>query len=116
MTFIEEAVIGEFISKVSDSAFDISKVKIKQAVENRKNKHQSPESQMYNIVVDVLNKITYGEYENDQDKIYDAAEKILKGFKSGIGNNKDNDRKSIKIGLSDICESVDENKCADFMK
>ena len=80
MTFIEEAVIGEFISKVSDSAFDISKVKIKQAVENRKNKHQSPESQMYNIVVDVLNKITYGEYENDQDKIYDAAEKILKGF------------------------------------
>lgn len=112
MTFIEEAVIGEFISKVSDSAFDISKVKIKQAVENRKNKHQSPESQMYNIVVDVLNKITYGEYENDQDKIYDAAEKILKGFKSGIGNSEDD----IKLGLNDICENVDENKCTDFMK
>ncbi len=112
MTFIEEAVIGEFISKVSDSAFDISKVKIKQAVENRKNKHQSPESQMYNIVVDVLNKITNDEYENYQDKIYDVAEKILKGFK----NDEDNNRKSIKIGLSDICENVDENKCTDFMK
>ncbi len=67
---------------------------------------------MYNIIVDVLNKITYGEYENDQDKIYDAAEKILKSFKSGIDNSENN----IKLGLSEICENVDENKCIDFMK
>ena len=68
MTFIGEAIIGEFISKVSDSIVEISKAKIKEAVKNRKDKHQSPESQIYNIMVDVLNKITYGEYENDQDK------------------------------------------------
>ncbi len=112
MTFIGEAIIGEFISKVSDSIVEISKAKIKEAVKNRKDKHQSPESQIYNIMVDVLNKITYGEYENDQDKIYDAAEKILKSFKSGIDNSENN----IKLGLSEICENVDENKCIDFMK
>lgn len=112
MTFIEEVIIGEFISKVFDTVVDISKVKIKEAVKNRKNKHQSPESQIYNIVVDVLNKITYDEYENDQDKIYDVAEKILKGFKSGIDNSGDN----IKLGLSELCKNVDENKCTDFIK
>ena len=112
MTFIGEAIIGEFISKVSDIVVDISKFKIKEAVKNRKNEHQSPESQIYNIMVYVLNKISYDEYENDQDKIYEAAEKILKSFKSGIDNSENN----IKLGLSEICENVDENKCIDFMK
>ncbi len=112
MTFFEEAIIGEFISKVSDIVVDISKFKIKEAVKNRKNEHQSPESQIYNIIVDVLNKISYVEYENDQDKIYDAAEKILKSFKNGIDNSENN----IKLGLSEICENVDENKCTDFKK
>lgn len=112
MTFIGEAIIGEFISKVSDSIVEISKDKIKEAVKNRKNEHQSPESQIYNIMVYVLNKITYDKYKNDQDKIYDVAEKILKGFKSGIDNSEDN----IKFGLNDIYDNVDETKCTDFMK
>ncbi|MCI9229249.1 MAG: hypothetical protein HFG86_14735, partial [Dorea sp.] len=111
MMFIEEAIIGEFISKVSDSIVDISKVKIKEEIKNRNTKHQSLESQIYNIVVDVLNKVTYDEYENNQDKIFDVAEKILKGFKSGVDN-----KNNIKLGLSDICENIDENKCIDFMQ
>ena len=116
MVLIGDAVFGGVVSKVLNDITDVSKEKIKEVTKKRNNKHQSLESQIYNIVVDVLNKITYDEYEDNQDKIYDVAEKILKGFKSSEDNNKDNDRKSIKIGLSDICESVDENKCIDFMR
>ncbi len=39
MTFFEEAIIGEFISKVSDIVVDISKDKIKEAIKSRKNEH-----------------------------------------------------------------------------
>lgn len=112
MTFISEAVFGGVVSKVLSDITDVSKDKIREATKKKNNKHQSLESQIYNIVVDVLNKITYDEYGDNQDKIYDVAEKILKGFKSNENDNKG----YIKIGLSDICEKVDENKCIDFMR
>lgn len=112
MTFIEEAVTGEFFGKAFDSIVDISKNKIKKAVENRNVKYQNCESQIYSKAVDVLNKITCSQYENEQDKIYDAAEKILNGFK-----NKGNDNiEIVKSGLSYICEYVDKNKCEEFIE
>ncbi len=112
MVLIGEAIFGEFVSKVFNDITDISKDKIREATKKRRNKHQSLESQIYNIVVDVLNKITYDTYGNNQDKIYDVAERILKGFKSSENDNKSN----IKLGLSDIYENDSENKSIDFMR
>ena len=112
MTFIKEAVIGEFISETFDSIVDISKVKIKEAVENRNVKYQNWESQIYSITVDVLNKITYSQYKDDQDRIYDAAEKILNGLK-----NEGNDKiEVVKAGLFYTCKDVDRNKCDEFIE
>ena len=59
MAFIEETIISGFIGKVISDCIDVSWIKIKEAVKNRKNKHQNIESQIYNVIVNVLNISRY---------------------------------------------------------
>ena len=77
MTFAGEAAISGFIGKVISDCLDISWEKIKEANKNRNNRNQNIESQIYNIIVEVINRLIANKYKNNQDKVYQAAERIL---------------------------------------
>lgn len=104
----EGAIISGFISKIINDLVDVSKTAIKKAMENKASKNQDFQSQVYQIIVNVLNQITYNQYKNDQDKIYDAAGKLLSGFKSG----RSNPIKIINSGLSTLISPTDTDSNA----
>lgn len=106
-----DAIFGGFISKIINDFVDISKDKIKNAVKNRNNKHQSLESQIYNVIVNVLNEITSNQYEKEQDKIYDIAERLFRDLK----NSKKNNIEIVKPSLGIIFSDVDNDKCDVFI-
>lgn len=110
MTFIEEVVFSGFVSKAVNNIVDVSWTKMKKAVKERSTKYQNLESQIYNVIIDVLNRITNNLYEDNQDKIYDAAEVLLESFKK---NEKD-ESESIKICLRVLDSPADENECLKF--
>lgn len=111
MGFIEEAIISGVISKIVNDGADITKKKIKEAVQNRDTKHQTFESQIYVVTIDALNEFTRGEYKREQDQIVDAAEKILIGFReSGCG-----DIEIIRSSLRSICSYIDSDRCKEFL-
>lgn len=85
---IEDAIFSGFISKIINDITDVSKKKIRNAVND---KNQSLESQIYNVIVDVLNEIIDDQHKKDQNKIYDMAETLLINFK----NNRSDDIKII---------------------
>lgn len=110
MTPISEIIFSGFVSKVVNDIIDVPKDKIRRAVKNKNTKHQSIESQIYNVTVDVLNKITKKQYENNLDKIYDAAEVLLKSFKENLGDELEN----IKSCLQVLYLNVGENEYMEF--
>ncbi len=110
MTFLAEVIFSGFVSKAVNNCVDVSWNKIKDAVRNRKVKYQNLESQIYCIIVDVLNKITYFQFENNQDNIYDAAEVLLKSFHGNDGDRLSN----IKSGLQVLQLDTDKNECLKF--
>lgn len=105
-----EIIFSGFVSKVINDIVDVSKNKIKKAVKDKATKYQNLESQIYNITVDVLNKKTDNQYENNQDNIYNAAEILLRSFK---GHDEDG---CIKSCLRALNLMVDENGCMEFRK
>lgn len=110
MTPILELIFSGFVSKVINDCIDVSKDKIRKSVKNRNEKNQSIESQIYNVTVNILNKITGDRYENDQDNIYDAAENLLKLFKEDVGDGLENIKSCLRVsGLS-----ANENDCLEF--
>lgn len=105
MTPIAEIIFSGFVSKVVNDIADISKDGIRKAVKSKSAKNQNIESQIYNVVVNVLNKITNKQYEDDQDKIYDTAEGLLKILKKSEGSALRNINSCLlELGLS-VCES-----------
>ncbi len=110
MAFFEEAIISGFIGEAASRCVDVSCAKIKEAVKNRKNKHKNIESQIYNVIVNVLNQITCNKFENDQDKIYQTAEKLLMGYK----DDRCDSIEAVKSGLQILDESVNNDKYMEF--
>lgn len=110
MAPISETIFSGFVSKVVNDIVDVSKDKIKSAVKNKIISHQNLEVQIYNITVDVLNNITVNKYKNNQDKIYDAAEFLLKSFKEIKRYEID----SIASSLRMLELNADKNKCSEF--
>ncbi len=110
MALISEIIFSGFVSKTVNDIVDISKDKIRKAVKNKNTKHQNMESQIYNVIVDVLNKIVNNQYESEQDKIYDAAEVLLKSFKE----NPADELRNIRACLCIFHLNVDENWCWEF--
>lgn len=110
MVIIGDEILSGFIGEVISRCVDFSWTKIKEAVKNRKNKHQNIESQIYNVVVNVLNQITYNKFENDQDKIYQATEKLLIGYK----DSRCDSIEVVKSGLQILGESVNDDKYIQF--
>lgn len=76
--------------------------RIKNARKARTDEKSNTESQVYNVVINVLNKMTNNRYKNEQDKIYDVAEKVIHRFISSIDENKKSEVNSI---LREVCSS-----------
>lgn len=110
MILISEIVFSGFVSKVINDIVDVSKDKIVKAVKSKNTNHQNLEAQIYNVIVNVLNKITNNQYENNQDSIYNVAEVFLKSFK---GNDKDESGK-ISTCLRSLGLNADEDKRLEF--
>lgn len=110
MFIIDDEIISGFIGEAVSRSVDFSWTKIKEVVKNRKNKHQSIESQIYNVIVNVLNQITYNEFENDQDKIYQATENLLIGYKK----DRCDTIEVVRSGLQILGESVNNDKYMEF--
>ena len=104
------AIASGVISKIINDLADISKSKIKKAVEDKKNEHKSLESQLYNLIVSVLNEMNDNSYEKNSDKIYDTAEKLLIGFQK-YGRE---DEEAVRFALKNILSCVDDYKCMEF--
>lgn len=110
MTPISEIIFSGFVSKVVNDLVDVSKDKVRKAVRNKSTEHQNLESQIYNVIVDVLNQTTGNQYEDNQDKIFDAAYALLKLFKENKGDNLGNIQSCLRI--FDL--NADENECLEF--
>lgn len=110
MTPITEIIFSGFVSKVVNDIVDVSKDKIKKAVKSKNTKYQSVESQIYNVIVDVLNKITGNRYKNEQDNIYDVAEALFKSLKE---NGRD-ELGYIKSCLQVLGLNADQDGCLRF--
>lgn len=108
----EGAIVSGFVSKIINDITDISISKAKEAVESKNNKHQNIESQIYNIAINVLKKITTPKYDNESDKIYDAAEKILIDIK----RNNNTIERIIEENLNALLVHVNHEKCEEFIR
>lgn len=106
------AIASGVISKIINDLTDVSKSKIKKAVEDKKNKHKNLESQLYNLIVSVLKELYDNSYDRNSDKIYDTAEKLLKGF---IEYGKE-DEDAVRYALKNILSCIDDDKCIEFKR
>ena len=97
VTPISEIVFSGFVSKIINNSVDASWTKIKEVIKSKKTEHQSMESQIYSIIVNALNQITCNEYENNQDKIYQAAEELLLGYEKVKSDNIEIVRLGLKV-------------------
>lgn len=107
---LAKKVFGDLVSKSVNDSVDIIKDKIKDADYNRKFYNQNLQTQIYHVTIDALNKFTCNKYEK-QDKLYDAAENILKNF---ICTNDNTD--AVKSGLKILISDVNNNICQEFLE
>lgn len=113
MVLVKKAVskvFGDFVSKVVSDGVDDLKSAIKDADLDRKSYNQNLQTRLYQLIVDALNRFTYNKYEK-QDKLYAAAESILKGYIS----TKDN-VDTVKVGLNMLVSDVNSDTCQEFLE
>lgn len=103
-------VFGDFVSKVVSDGVDVLKSAIKDADLDRKSYNQNLQTRLYQLMIDALNKFTHDTYKK-QDKLYDAAESILKGYLS----TKDN-TDATKLGLKMLASDVNSDTCQEFLE
>lgn len=110
-----EMIISGFISKIISEAADIPGNSIKKAIKdadkNRKDKNQSIETRIYQVIIDSINQFTNNTY-NGQDSLYDVAESILIGFI----RNKDDKAEAVRAGLKMLVSQVTNETCENFLK
>ncbi len=113
ITLIQGAVskvFGDFVSKVVSDGVDVLKSAIKNADLDRKSYNQNLQTRLYQLMIDALNRFTHDTYRK-QDKLYDAAESILKGYIS----TKDN-TDAVKSGLKMLVSDVNNDTWQDFLE
>lgn len=103
-------VFGDFVAKVVSDGVDAVKDAIKDADLDRKSYNQNLQTRLYQLIVDALNRFTYNKYEK-QDKLYDAAESIIKGY-IRTQDNVD----AVKLGLKMLVSDVSSDTCQDFLE
>lgn len=107
-----EVILSGLVSKIINDSIDISKRKIKEADKNRKQDCNNFQTRLYQVLVDVLKQFITDKIEVDSDKIYDAAEEMLKGFR----NRENSCTISIKRGLIILIPDIDNDKCDEFIQ
>lgn len=107
---IVSKVFGDFVSKLVNDILDILKSAIKDADLDRKSYNQNLQTRLYQLIVDALNRFTYNEFEK-QDKLYDAAESIIKGYISSKDNTD-----AAKSGLKMLVSGVNDDTCQEFLE
>lgn len=103
-------VFADFVAKAVSDSVDVLKYAIKDADLDRKSYNQNLQTRLYQLIVDAINKFTYNKYEK-QDKLYDAAESIIKGY-IGIQDNVD----AVKSGLKMLVSGVNDDTCQEFLE
>lgn len=103
-------VFGDFAAKVVSDSVDVLKDAIKDADLDRKSYNRNLQTRLYRLIVDALNRFTYNKYEK-QDKLYDAAESIIKGC---ISSNDNMD--AVKSGLKMLVSGVNNDTCQEFLE
>lgn len=103
-------VFGDFVAKAVSDSVDVLKSAIKDADLDRKSYNQNLQTRLYQLIVDALNRFTYNKYEK-QDKLYDAAESIIKGY---IRTNDNVD--AVKVGLKILVSDVNNDTCQEFLE
>lgn len=107
---IDELIFGGIISKVINDSVDVSRNTIRRVAKNRNSKHENLDSQIYNVIIETLNNITSNKYANNQEKIYEATEILLKSFKDATKNMQEKIRPCLRaLYLSD-----NDDKCLEF--
>ena len=113
MTIAEEMMLGGFVSKVINEVIDVPLKPIKNAIKNadksRKDKNQSIETRIYQVTIDALNEFSNNKFKG-RDVLYDAAESIIKGFKSSQNCNPE----AVRAGLKMLRSQVTSDTCEDF--
>ena len=112
MVLVKKAVskvFGDFVAKVVSDSVDVLKDAIKDADLDRKSYNQNLQTRLYQLIVDALNRFTYNKYEK-QDKLYDAAGSIIKGY-IRTQDNVD----AVKLGLKMLVSGVNDDTCQEFL-
>ncbi len=107
---IDELILGGIISKIINDNVDVSRNTIRRVANNRNNKHKNLDSQIYNVIIETLNNITYNEYANNQEKIYEATEILLKSFTDSTKNMQE----KIRLCLRALYLRDNDDKCLEF--
>lgn len=103
-------VFGDFVAKAVSDSVDVVKDAIKDADLDRKSYNQNLQTRLYQFIVDALNRFTYNKYEK-RDKLYDAAESIIKGY-IRTQDNVD----AVKSGLRMLVSGVNNDTCQEFLE
>ncbi len=105
-----EIIFSGFISKFVNNIWDVSWETIKKADKNRRGSHQSPETRVYQIMIDVINQMTYNKYKK-KDILYHTAEKLFKKISS------DGDYHNvIKCEMKNLIPNADDSVSQEFIR
>ncbi len=113
---LEGAIVSDLLSKLISDGVDISKTAIQNFVEGRYKSYQNLYSQIYKILVQVLHTITYHCYEKDPERIYEAAEILLREYRDhpAGGGDKHSPGRYLGTDDSEICEQPGYVRDADY--
>lgn len=103
-------ILNGFAGKVISDCIDITINAIKKADKNRKSKNQTIEARIYQVTIDALNVFPYNKYKKEE-KVYDAAENVLKELKR---ENRDY-KEAVRFGLSMLSTEITGDICEDFL-
>ncbi len=117
---VKNTVFSAVISKLISDGIDIGREKIREIIKNKSNKNGEFCKEIYTILVNVVNKVTYNKMG---EKIYDIAENILLNLLENKYDYKEvirmevekngvyslNVEKFVDIFIREICSDKNEN-------
>ena len=117
---VKNTVFSAVISKLISDGIDIGREKIREIIKNKSNKNGGFCKEIYTILVNVVNKVTYNKMG---EKIYDIAENILLNLLENKYDYKEvirmevekngvyslNVEKFVDIFIREICSDKNEN-------
>ena len=109
---LEGAIVSDLLSKLISDGVDISKTAIQNFVEGRYKPYQNLYSQIYKILVQVLHTITYHCYEKDPERIYEAAEILLREYRDHPAGG--DGMSCVQACLCSLHSRADEDNCRYF--